>query len=369
MNIDDLLAVDPFSLRESQKKNLLEPLVHDAARWHYKNSKEFRKICEMHNFDVFSDFTISELPFLPVSLFKKFDLLSVPKKNVIKTLYSSSTSGHPSRIFLDGITSSNQVKALSKILGDFFGHERRHLIIFDAEATVKSDNGTLTSRNTAIRGVLGLARKIDFVFDRELLLSFPKLKKILSGLGKNEKVCFFGFTWLAYNFCLDYQDDSKVRKAFQSIQSQDKLFLHIGGWKKLQDLNVTNDMFKDIVKRVVNVPKNRIVDFYGMTEQLGTIYPDCPHGFKHVPVYADLIVRDIESAHPASRGKAGLIQFVSPIAHSYPGISILSDDIGRIAGVDDCKCGRLGKYFVFEKRAEFAELRGCGDTLDIKNES
>ena len=106
-----------------------------------------------------------------------------------------------------------------------------------------------------------------------------------------------------------------------------------------------------------------------MTEQLGTVYPDCSEGFKHVPLYSDIIIRDITTTESLAKGKAGLIQFVSPIAHSYPGISILSDDIGRIVGVDDCECGRMGKYFVFEKRAEFAELRGCGDTLDIKNES
>lgn len=369
MNLDELLTMDPFSLPESQKENIFAPLVRDAARWHYKNSREFKKICEMYNFDVFSNFQVSELPFLPVSLFKKFELLSVPKKKIIKTLYSSSTSGHPSKIFLDGATSTYQVKALSKILVDFFGNERRHFIIFDSEETIKSDGGKLTSRNTAIRGVLGLARKIDFVLEEGLLLNFQKLKKILHGVKKDEKVCFFGFTWLVYNTCREYKNNSKIRGLFQDIKSQDKLFLHIGGWKKLQDLKVSGDEFKNVVKRVVNVPRDEIVDFYGMTEQLGTVYPDCSQGFKHVPIYADLIVRDIESTHPSNMGRAGLIQFVSPIAHSYPGISILSDDIGRIAGVDDCKCGRLGKYFVFEKRAEFAEVRGCGDTLEVKNES
>ena len=30
---------------------------------------------------------------------------------------------------------------------------------------------------------------------------------------------------------------------------------------------------------------------------------------------------------------------------SYPGYNILTEDIGVIAGEDDCKCGLKGKYF------------------------
>ncbi len=32
-------------------------------------------------------------------------------------------------------------------------------------------------------------------------------------------------------------------------------------------------------------------------------------------------------------------------------------------GVDDCPCGRKGKYFRFTSRIERAEIRGCGDTF------
>ena len=65
-----------------------------------------------------------------------------------------------------------------------------------------------------------------------------------------------------------------------------------------------------------------------------------------------------------SSGK-GFIQIISPIPHSYPGISILTDDIGEIIGQDDCTCGRLGKRFVFSSRSEVADPKGCGDTLEI----
>ena len=59
----------------------------------------------------------------------------------------------------------------------------------------------------------------------------------------------------------------------------------------------------------------------------------------------------------------GLVQLISLLPTSYPGHNILTEDLGRIIGTDDCKCGRLGKYFVIHGRSEKAEIRGCSDTI------
>ena len=34
---------------------------------------------------------------------------------------------------------------------------------------------------------------------------------------------------------------------------------------------------------------------------------------------------------------------------------------GYILGVDDCKCGKLGKYFALTSRVKGTEIRGCSD--------
>ena len=78
-----------------------------------------------------------------------------------------------------------------------------------------------------------------------------------------------------------------------------------------------------------------------------------------------MLIRDIYEQKCLPTKKSGFIQILSPIPNSYPGISILTDDIGEIIGEDDCTCGRKGKYFVFTKRSEKADPKGCGDTLEI----
>ena len=284
--------------------------------------------------------------------------------SIIKTLYSSSTSGQPSKIMIDKETATAQVMAINTILRDFFGKERMTFIIFDSENVIKSTNGELSSRGVAIRGMLSLAKNVHFILDEKLELNEKKLKEVLNSIDLDEKVCFFGFTWLLYVICAD-EKNTKALKLLYALHNRENSALHIGGWKKLKDKAVTKEQFNLLLSDKLGISESHVVDFYGMTEQLGTVYPDCEYGFKHVPLYSELIVRDFNTLDLVKQGEIGLMQFISPIPHSYPGISLLSDDVGRIVGVDTCQCGRKGKYFVFEKRSEKAEVRGCGDTLSV----
>jgi len=60
--------------------------------------------------------------------------------------------------------------------------------------------------------------------------------------------------------------------------------------------------------------------------------------------------------------EVGLIQTLSILPRSYPGHVLLTEDLGRQIGVDDCACGKLGSYYQVEGRVKQAELRGCSDT-------
>ena len=358
-----ILEKEPFFLDKTEKEKIFLPAMRSVAQWHYQNCPEFKILCDNRGFNPFGDFELQDIPFFPVSIFKKFDLRSVPEEQIIKTLYSSSTSGEPSKVLLDKITADNQVSALNKIMLSFFGKERRIFVIFDNEETIKSSDGELSSRGTAIRGMLPLAKKIFFVLDKELNLDIEKIKRVISQIAPEEKICFFGFTWLIYDFYLKNKDNKDVLEIFQKFSNSDNMILHIGGWKRLKDIAVSKEDFNNNVGEMLRLKKGKVVDFYGMTEQLGTVYPDCEYGYKHLPLYSEIIIRDINTLKPVLNGEIGFIQLLSPLPNSYPGISILSDDIGRIVGEDDCQCGRKGKYFIFEKRTEKAELKGCGDTL------
>ena len=101
-----------------------------------------------------------------------------------------------------------------------------------------------------------------------------------------------------------------------------------------------------------------------MAEQIGVIYADCQEGNKHIPNFADIIIRDPFTLEPLGLNEVGLIQVLSALPNSYPGHSLLTEDKGKLVGIDDCQCKRKGKYFRFVSRVEKTEIRGCGDTFE-----
>ena len=77
--------------------------------------------------------------------------------------------------------------------------------------------------------------------------------------------------------------------------------------------------------------------------------------FRHILKF---MIRNTDTLEIEEIGKSGFIQLLSPIPHSYPGISLLSDDIGKIMGVDNCPCGRKGNTFNLKKGQSRLILRG-----------
>ena len=112
---------------------------------------------------------------------------------------------------------------------------------------------------------------------------------------------------------------------------------------------------------------SRIHDYYGMVEQTGTIYMECEYGHLHASNFSDVLFRNPRDFSLCNKGESGIIQVVSLLPKSYPGHSLLTEDVGRYLGEDDCPCGRKGKYFMVEGRMQKAEIRGCSDTYAAKS--
>ena len=106
--------------------------------------------------------------------------------------------------------------------------------------------------------------------------------------------------------------------------------------------------------------------YYGMAEQTGCICMECACGHLHTSAWSDIIIRREKDYSVCGSGEPGVIQVLTPIALSYPGHSLLTEDRGVLLGEDDCPCGRRGKYFKVLGRLPRAEIRGCSDTFEGK---
>lgn len=290
--------------------------------------------------------TIEELPFLPVAAFKHFELKSISDQDVYRVMFSSGTSGKRSRVFLDRETARAQTAELSKTLIREFGGSRLPMINVQGG---ESGNNQFTASRAAVNGFSIMASRL---MDISVAPDHKGLENIkgqtLDGL------CFiFGFTfnvWLLLKH-LERQNISNLLP--------NSLVIHGGGWKRLEDQKVSSFDFNALAKKVLGA--SRVTNYYGLVEQTGTIFMDCEFGNMHEPSSGALVIRRQSDLSPVGVGEVGLIQVLSAIQKSYPGHSILTEDLGTWNPGSDCKCGNPGKILRIIGRAKQAEIRGCSD--------
>ena len=322
---------------------------------HLKNCDAYNEILTAHHFKLNENTPLELIPFLPVRLFKEFELNSVPKEKIFKVLTSSGTTSQKvSKIILDRETAAAQTKALVKILQDFLGKSRLPMLIIDHPGVI-SNRQSFSARGAGILGLSNFGRDHTYALKDETMS--PDLEKISAFVERHqgERIFIFGFTFMVWKYFCEALRNNPLKPFFE-----DAILIHSGGWKKLQDESVSNEIFKKTLAHEFGI--NSVHNFYGMVEQVGSIFMECEYNRLHAPAFADVLIRDAHDWSILPIGKKGLIQVISTLPVSYPGHNLLTEDLGEIIGIDDCPCGRLGRTFLVHGRIAQAELRGCSDT-------
>ncbi len=321
---------------------------------HFQKSTAYKRILEAYSLQDKSFDALEDFPYLPVRLFKEYSLKSCEEDEVIKTLTSSGTTSQKvSKIYLDKETSTLQTKALVKIMQSYLGKQRLPMLIIDTKSILK-DRKMFSARGAGILGLSTFGRKHTYALDENMEIDFEAIEAFLSE-HKDQKIFIFGFTFMIWQYFYE-----RLKEHNKKLDLSNAILIHSGGWKKLIDQAVDNDTFKDRIKEQTGL--SDIHDFYGMVEQVGSIYVECEEGHLHAPIFADIIVRNPMTMEINAFGTEGIIEVLSILPRSYPGHVLLTEDLGTILGEDDCSCGRKGKYFKVKGRLPKAEIRGCSDT-------
>lgn len=352
--LNDAYHVLPFGLKKELKDQFLLEELNRLTELHLAACPEYSTV--VNKFGNKQSFygLIEHIPFIPVRLFKHIKLLSVPQDEVVKTMTSSGTSGQSvSQIFLDKKTASLQIKILSKIMSDFIGPKRLPMLVIDSRSTV-SDRYKFSARTAGILGFSMFGRDVEFALNDDMSVDLDRVERFLVK-HSSENILLFGFTFIIWkHFVL------ALEALGRHIPLQNGVLIHGGGWKQMEDQSVSNQEFKSRLRQCSGI--SQVHNYYGMVEQTGSIFMECEQGNLHTSSFSDVIVRDPIDFRPLGPNRIGLIQLLSVIPHSYPGHSLLSEDMGEYGGIDNCACGRLGKHFKIHGRIKNAEVRGCSDT-------
>lgn len=365
--VDQLLTMSPYGPDTEEKESLFCSALGEAIRKHAEGNVLYAAFLRRKGFDFHAPLTpekLVDVPFLPVQVFKALgaQLRVVPEDQIRMALSSSATSGQPSTVLVDQITARRQARCMGKVLSDVIGTSRRPFLILDTDPAAL--RLTQNARSVAVRAYLTFASRATYLMEENsagLSLREDLFSKTVAELNPDIPVVLFGFTYILY--------DSLIRLALnQGLHfplPQGSILLHIGGWKKLEAEKISRDLFIEHASNIFDVHPTHVVDVYGFTEQMGLNYPDCPCGWKHTPVASRVIVRHPVNHEPLPPGENGVLEFLTPLPHSYPGAAVLTDDIGVINPAP-CPFHRGGTRFQVLGRMQKAEARGCGDILGEK---
>ena len=351
--LEECLARQAYSIPASEKEALLTAAFNELTAHHYDHCPPYARILDGYWGGRRVAAGLADIPYLPVSLFKLRRLLSVNEEDVRVTLTSSGTTGQAvSQILVDRESSMLQQKALANSLMHVLGPKRLPMLVIDTDAVFK-DPKMMSARGAGVLGQMRFGRDHAFALDAALR---PDVGAVRAFLEKHGGAPFFvfGFTFMVWaNFYEKFRD--------LGLDLSNGVLIHSGGWKKMAEKAVDNHVFRAALNDSFGL--TRVHNFYGMVEQIGSIFLEGTDGLLYPPNFADVIIRNPETWEVAPVGDPGVVQVLSLLPRSYPGHSLLTEDMGVIEAVDYGQDGWMGKGLRILGRVAKAELRGCSDVI------
>jgi hypothetical protein len=352
---DRLLASNPFEFTPENRELFLASF-REMARVHYEGCVTFRRFWEHASLkpeDVLTEADLERVPPLMVHLLKEREMASIPESDAALILTSSGTSGQKSRMVLSQ-GSLDRVKKLAWTIHRDLGmasEARVNYLCFTYDPHIAKDLGTaftdelltsFTARAEVYYALQWDSARDDFVFnDRGVVEALTRFAR--SGLPTR----ILGFPAFLHKILMDYD--------LQLNLGPDSWVQTGGGWKTMADKEIPKHEFRRLVSTRLGLPEANIRDMFGMVEH-GIPYCDCAKGKLHVPNYARVLVRSPHDLRVLPEGERGLLHFFCTYNDSYPSMSLLTTDWGRLGR---CDCGLPGQTVEILGRAGTTKHKGC----------
>jgi hypothetical protein len=200
-----------------------------------------------------------------------------------------------------------------------------------------------------------LRRLQEIVIDRKVENYLRVIKQLKSSTNDDQKVFIFGTTHQYKELCELIADHNA-----QISLKEGSLVLFGGGWKSFTGEKISRDELVGMMSNNLNLPAERILEGYSMTE-MHAFTLRCDHGRFHIPPLIEPIIFNEELSPMEGDDLRGIFGFLDPLAISYPGFIISGDEVHFVQG--DCACGLSGPAVIEIGRARAKEVKGCGGIM------
>ena len=343
---------DPYDTTRSQ-------LFLDACRENFDHlvthCEDYKKIADPLGIHTSSDIKrVEDIPVIPTMLMKQHDFRS-GRYMVMAT--SSGTSGHMSRVRFE-------FGALWAALKMSIRVTRYHGILSMRPCRyIVMGYKTHRSNKTAVAKTAYLTTFFFFFLNRKFILKHtsdgykPDFDSIVEALKKYKKgrapVRFMGFP--SYTFFL-FKILEERGLSFK-LPEGSKIMLG-GGWKQFYREAADKETFYRLAEKTLGIKEENIVEFYGAVEH-PILYTACPGHHFHVPVYSNIVIRDVDTLEPLENGNIGLVNLISPLCKATPILSIMTDDLGILHDGNTCSCGVDSPYLEIIGRVAPDDIKTC----------
>ena len=241
------ISRQPYSLKVPERNSLMLGDINALTKYHAANCAPYRRILDGLWEGRTSARCIEEVPYLPVSLFKTHKLQSVDEDTIKNRLMSSGTTGSlVSKIYVDKKTSCNQQLCLTNSLAHILGAKRLPMLVLDTDATFRTPQ-YMNARGAGVLGMMRFGRDHHFALTPDLDPAFDVVASFLDRHG-HRPFFMFGFTFLVWaKFFLKLKD--------MGLDLSNGVLVHSGGWKKMEEHAVDNQVFRSSFKKQFQLKK------------------------------------------------------------------------------------------------------------------
>lgn len=335
----------------------LQAEKNTVAHW-IQTSDFYKEVCCRQEFEV-GDLTSVEhlyrIPVIPTLFFKRNDVAR--KHNGIIEVTSSGTSGKVSRVsysVAELLLMARMAIRLGRV-HKLFSWKPTHYIVLGYQPSRKNKMVISKTAYLSTWYAPGISRTYALQYRKgayQLKLD-ALLKKVVHCSKGRWPVRVIGFPSYLYFLLQKMKEENR-----ECILPKGSAILLGGGWKQFSTEEIPKETLYKLIKEVLGVGEENIHEFFGAAEH-PVLYCTCKHHHFHIPVYAKVLIRDVNTLQPLSNGEVGLVNLITPIRSSIPLTSIMTDDLGVVHDGKTCGCGIETDYLEIIGRVGVKDIKTC----------
>lgn len=330
-------------------------LALELFRYQYAQNLPYQRYCNQLQTKPNQIKHWKEIPCLPTSAFKEERICCFPRQKEAKVFFTSGTTlKTPGRHHLE-----NLILYETSLLINFKAHfdtgEKKWPLLILTPSASEAPHSSLCHMMEVLQREIGREENPYYIQKSRFLMT-PFQKRLRYFETSQEPIILLG-TALSFLHFLNHANQNQ----WSFKLAPGSRIMETGGYKgKTRELP-KSELYKRM-SQVFGVPKNRIINEYGMTEMGSQFYDNTLHPIsrrgrghihKNIPPWARTRVIDAQTLQELPRGKVGLLQHYD-LTNRSSVMAILTEDIGV----------KIGDGFEILGRSLSAEPRGCSRGVD-----